>query len=368
MSNNFSVKIYIEDIDELIDNWKKLENKCNTILFQSSSWFESWYENIFDKKQISLRVYCIYNNTNLEPEIIIPLIIKKKFNLKICEFFNQNLSDYNSVLIKKNTKLNLTDIWNNICQDLKKNCDLIHFERLPNKINLLSNDLKIFDNKIIKNRSYINFSIKKNIDFSKLQEKLPSNLIRKERKLNRIIDWNYQNMNNLINNVNLIDFFNLKVKQYKRTGARNIFNENTKNFYKYFFKNKSQIKPFMSAIVEKKTDKIIAGTFSFVYKNTFFWLFPVYDNNYKKCSPGLIYLKHLFDDLRNNYDINQFDFGAGDEGYKLLLSNEKIYLYDYYKYFSTKGLIFKLLYKLFYFVKNNQFSRPLLMKIYSMLR
>jgi len=53
------------------------------------------------------------------------------------------------MLVKRGCQLNNLDIWNNLIDDLKKNCDLIHFERLPNEINGINNDLKFFNNKII---------------------------------------------------------------------------------------------------------------------------------------------------------------------------------------------------------------------------
>ena len=367
MSNNFSVKIFNEINDELLNNWMFLEKNSNISLFQSLSWFESWYENIFDKTKNILRVYCFYNKIK-EPEVIFPLIIKKKFNLKICEFFNQNLSDYNYMLVKRGCQLNNLDIWNNLIDDLKKNCDLIHFERLPNEINGINNDLKFFNNKIIKKKSYINFSNGQNIEFLTLQKQLPSNLKRKEGNLNKVIDFCYNNIKATNYNDFMTSLFNLKIKQYKRTGARNIFTDEIICFYNHFFKKHTDIKPFLSAIVEKNSNKIIAGTFSFIYKSTFFWLFPVYDNYYKKFSPGLIYMKYLFSDLSDNYKINQFDFGVGDETYKLTLSNKKIVLYDYYKYFSVNGLFFILIYKVFYSLKNNAFLRPILMKLYSIFK
>lgn len=367
MNDNFYVKIFSENSEDLLNDWGDLENEISISLFQSTSWFESWYGNIYDKTKDILRVYCFYNKKTKKIEVIFPLIIKKKFNLKICEFFNQNLSDYNYMLVKKNCSLNILDIWNNLCNDLKKKCDLIHFERLPNEINCTKNDLNIFNNKIIKKNSHINFANKQNIRFLHLQKQLPTNIKRKERNLSKIKDFYYKNVKDLEYDNFIENLIKLKIEQYNRTGARNIFNEKIISFYKYFFKNNTKVKPFLSALVEKKTEKIIAGTFSFIFRDTFFWLFPVYDINYKKFSPGLIYLKYLFNDLGENYKINLFDFGAGDEEYKLNLSNKKILLYDFHKVFTQKGIIFILIYKILYFFKNNSFSRSILMKLNSII-
>lgn len=368
MKSNFYVKIFNEDCEDLLSDWKEIENENNFTLFQSTSWFKSWHENIYDKKKHILRIYCFYNNKTKKPELIFPLTIKKKFNLKICEFFNQNLSDYNYMIVKKNCSLNMLDVWNTLQNDLKKYCDLIHFERLPDEINFIKNDLKIFNNKKIKKNSYLNCLGEENVKISRLQKKLPSNLKRKERNLNKTGDFYYKNIKDLNYNDFMKNLFDLKIAQYKRTGARNIFNEKIISFYMYFFKNNFEIKPFFSALVDKKTAKIIAGTFSFIYRDTFFWLFPVYDINYKKFSPGLIYLKYLFNDLDENYKISLFDFGSGDEKYKLSLSNRKIFLYDYYKGFNILGIAFILIYKIYSFFKNNSFSRPILMKLHSIIR
>lgn len=214
----------------------------------------------------------------------------------------------------------------------------------------------------------MNIEERQNIDFEILNNKLPSNLSRKIRKLKKKTEFSYLK-NSISNSKKFFDeIINLKIKQYDRTGARNIFSNKVKNFYKYFINNNCLIKPFVSIILDENKNRIISGNYSLIYNNTFFWLFPVYNNKYKYFSPGQIYLKNLFDELKSDYNLKEFDFGAGNETYKINLSNNVINLFSYYKSLSLKGLVFKIIYGFYYNLKNNHVLRPILMKLFAYIK
>ena len=69
-------------------------------------------------------------------------------------------------------------------------------------------------------------------------------------------------------------------------------------------------------------DKIIAVHMGSVYKKKMLYLFPTYDNQYSKYSPGNILLYNLMKNFFINGGI-EFDFTTGNESYKIKLSNIK---------------------------------------------
>ena len=72
-----------KEIDEFLKkDWKILEKKNNSLIFQKLSWNLSWLRE--NKKNENLSIIIVYKND--EPKIIFPFCIVKKFNFKIRTF------------------------------------------------------------------------------------------------------------------------------------------------------------------------------------------------------------------------------------------------------------------------------------------
>ena len=81
-------------------------------------------------------------------------------------------------------------------------------------------------------------------------------------------------------------------------------------------------------------NEIIAAHSGYVYNNICYYLFPVYNINYHKYSPGKILLKKIIDDSKSN-SLDYFDLTIGDEDYKKKLFKQQIlfcYSLTSYKY------------------------------------
>ena len=93
-------------------------------------------------------------------------------------------------------------------------------------------------------------------------------------------------------------------------------------------------------------NEIIAAHSGFVYNNICYYLFPVYDVNFNKYSPGKILLKKIIDDSKSNL-LDYFDLTIGSENYKKDYSNSKSYSSVVLKSLNLRGylLIFLLNFK-----------------------
>ena len=86
----------------------------------------------------------------------------------------------------------------------------------------------------------------------------------------------------------------------------------------------------------KINGKIVSSHIGYKFEKKFYYIFPVYDLNFKKYSTGNILLKKLIkNSLISNYEL--FDFTIGDEAYKKLKNKEQI-LFDYLSYNNLRGL------------------------------
>ena len=85
-----------KEIDEFLKkDWKFLEKKNNSLIFQKLSWNLSWLNE--NEKYKNLSIIIVYNND--EPKIIFPFCIVKKFNFKILRWIGYDISDYLGPLV-----------------------------------------------------------------------------------------------------------------------------------------------------------------------------------------------------------------------------------------------------------------------------
>ena len=88
-------------------------------------------------------------------------------------------------------------------------------------------------------------------------------------------------------------------------------------------------------------DEIIAAHSGFIYKNTCYYLFPVYKEAYKKYSPGKILLKKIIDDSKLK-SLQYFDLTIGSENYKKNYSNNELCSGIFFQSVNLKGYLYIL--------------------------
>ena len=83
-------------------------------------------------------------------------------------------------------------------------------------------------------------------------------------------------------------------------------------------------------------NEIIAAHSGYIYENKFYYLFPVYNIDYRKYSPGKILLKKIIDDSKLN-SFEYFDLTIGSEDYKKNYSNHNFNSAIFMKALNFKG-------------------------------
>lgn len=349
--NNFQIKIFKSLTEELKSNWEELEKNSLHYIFQTFEWQKLWLEKkIEHKHNIINYTILIYENKKLI--MILPLNIENTYKIKTLRWSGFPFSDYNVPLIIKNKKILKEDffiIWKLILESLQ-DCDCVVLDNQPEKILDLDNPFYYFLNKKINNEYYgislnKDFEIKKNeLDNIKYQTnrlgkfgKLVFKIAKDESEKKKILDYIIQH----------------KSKQYINTRAWNLFKE---RFNKEFFLLSNLIMNNKSYITYMKiNDEIIAAHSGYIYQNICYYLFPVYNLDYYKYSPGKILLKKIIDESRLN-SIDYFDLTIGSENYKKKYSNYKFNSASVFHALSLKGnfyiylLKFKALLKKFKFL------------------
>ena len=322
---------------ELKEKWYQLEKESQISFFQTYDWQEYWY-NICG---VNLDLYIILFYKNEELVSILPLNIKKSF-LKILNWNGFPFSDYNQPILKTNYHLKLND-FKFIISQLREivKFDNIHF---INNINphYLDDTIKI------NNISY-QLMFTRNEQQHNIIQKLKNKIKYEYRKLK--INYNLEiNLNPTKHEKkNILNFFiTQKTKQLNRTNAWNYLNiKKYKNYINNLLDYNNKNITFSCLKIE---NKIISAHIGYVYNNIFYYIFPVYDNDYKKYSPGNILLCELLENCQTE-NFKSFDFTIGSEAYKTKLNNKSCEIIEYISSETILGYTYYFLIKLKIFLK-----------------
>ena len=220
------------------------------------------------------------------------------------------------------------------CRRNKKNYNCIFLENQPelikNQQNPFFSNLKTFEANI-----YLGINLK-NFSANKINQL--SDINYQKNRLRKMGDLKFSFVKNKNEKKKVLKFIiKNKITQYKKTNAWNVFEINA--YKKFFIQCNLKLNTNLSYLTLDK--KIIAAHSGYIYDKTFYYLFPTYDFDYKKYSPGKILLHYLIENCVEK-KLNYFDFTIGSEDYKRNWFNNKMKSCMTLKSIDTIGLLYIL--------------------------
>lgn len=304
-------------------------------VFQSFHWFDNCCKYIHPESEI----FCImcYENQNLVA--IAPFHIVTSKNEKVLTFAGGNLTDYNTILIKKGAVIN--EVCKLILETLNQNIGLkFNMIRLnhirDNQYEFencfgVNSDLKLSE---IEQELAMAIELPESVEaFNQLlQKKYLSKIHYYKRRLLRNTNIHFQMLfqhNTLDDYIawfsyhkkNLWDRFKVNIPQEMREGS-----------YFSFLKKILEVKLASEEVllpVIKEDEKILASGIYFKKNQTLFKYIQSWDYDLKSYNIGTILDWHMIQyGLNNGYKI--FDLGRGAEEYKYKFSAKEIKLKNYF--------------------------------------
>lgn len=334
-------KIRSSFTNELENEWTHLSKLNNPSLFQTFNWQSTWCEYI--QKQLrgnSLLIISIYYNQKIIG--ILPFEKITKFRINILNLTGYPFADYCDCLLdldflksKKDIKIKIQKFILNL-----KDIDLLIFD----KINQGSHFYFLFDNYKLDKKGYKSYQlVGDNIQNDLIPKKFYLDTNRQIKRLNLLGKLSFKIAMSISEKEKVFEFFyEHKQKQLISSKSWNYLKNGTyKNFLqKLFISNKSHLSYL------ELDDKIISAHLGYITEKRLSYLFPCYDQEFSKFSPGNILLFKLIDFFFKN-DGQVFDFTIGNEDYKLRLSNKINEMF--YKNISLTffGKLFKIFYEIF---------------------
>ena len=326
--------------NDLHNEWSHLSKLNNLSLFQTLKWQSLWCEIIQSQlKESTLFIISIYYNQKIIG--ILPFEKKRKFKLKILNLTGYPFADYCDCLLdldflksKNNIKIEIQKLILNL-----KDVDLLIFD----KINRESHFYFLFDNYKFNRKDYSSYHILRNNNQDDLiPKKFNSDTNRQIKRLNLLGKLSFKIATDIWEKEKIFDFFyKHKQNQLIESKSWNYLNNKTyKTFLqKLFISNDSHLSYLIL------DDKIISAHLGFIIEKKLFYLFPCYDQEYSKYSPGNILLIKLIEIFFKN-DGQVFDFTIGNEDYKLRLSNTINEILYKNISLTISGKIFNVFYKI----------------------
>ncbi len=338
---NYEIKIFDSYSKELVTHWEEFEKQAYHHIFQTLKWQKLWYEKQQEYRyKIKNYTILIYENDKLI--MILPMIIKNFYSIKILSWSGFPFSDYNIPLIIKDKEFQEDDfkiVWKNILNKIQ-NFDCIVLDNQPENIFKKKNPFYYFLNNRI-NNEYYGIKLKKEFEIKKNELdniRYQINRLKKLGKLEFKIASDFNEKKKVIEYI-----IQHKSKQYNNTKAWNLFKQ---KFNRDFFISSNLTLDDEAYITYMEINKkIIAAHSGYIYKNICYYLFPVYNLEYKKYSPGKILLKKIIDDSKSNF-LDYFDLTIGPENYKKNYSNNKQNSSIFLESINFKGSCLVFLFKL----------------------
>lgn len=339
------IKIKKEFDYDLKNEWEDLQKNSNINFFQTFKWQKYWSQKCGNNIENIITLF--YKNGELVS--ILPLNIKKKKFIKILNWNGFPFSDYNQPIIKNNQKLKSEDFKFIISQIyLNYKFDNVHL------LNCINGDY-LKDNKFASNKLSKLIFFKDETD-SKIIQNLNKKINYEENRLKKNFKYE-QYVDTKKNKKEIIDFFIIeKNKQLIRTRAWNYLKFEQYKKYIYDLIEFDEKNLCFSCL--KINDKIISSHIGYKFNKNYYYIFPVYDLDYKKYSPGNILLYKLIENYRLK-KFYTFDFTIGNELYKNKLNNFIENIYEYITYKSFLGFFYYIKIKLKMFIKMLFFKKNL---------
>jgi len=332
--NDLKIEIFETFSEQLKKHWLEFEKKSDHHFFQTLKWQKLWFEHQKLKNK-SITNYSIIVTELDEIIMIAPFNIDYSGGIKKLKWSGFPFSDYNCPLLRTGKKISreqFKNIWKLILNNSNKDFDCVILKNQPE--NILNNKNPFF---YLRGQKIFNkyFGIKLNKNF-KFEKKEQTNIDYQINRLNRYGEISFKLVENTEDLKKILQFIiEHKSKQYDKTGAWNLFK---KNLYRdLFISSGLELKESVYVTYLTFNKKIIAAHFGYIYNKMCYYLFPVYDYDFNKYSPGKILLKMIIDDCISN-SIDYFDFTIGLENYKKKLSNYENKASFYFKSYNLRGL------------------------------
>ena len=325
------------------DAWIELQKDAYCLGFQQYNWLSAVWETVGHTRSLQLAIVLVSDNSG-RPMMLVPLAERRRNGLRVLEFIDYELCDYNAPLVRREFIHHLghsgfKQLWKKILDHIGP-VDAIHLEKMPPLIGEAENPFLQLSAR--QHTSTFQASLAGGFDsFTKRRPtKFMRNLRRSGRNLEKLGKVELTEASNPDEALAILDrMLTLKSARCRVTGADNIFDSDPgyAEFYRVLCRR--ELGGLVSIGSLTADGRFVAGNLGLVFGNRFCGLIQASDyDNFGSHSPGgLLVLEVIRQFCERGFEI--LDFSLGSEAYKVDWTDETTPLYRHDQGLTPLGKI-----------------------------
>jgi CelD/BcsL family acetyltransferase involved in cellulose biosynthesis len=327
------------------------ERDLQMYIFQSREFLEIWASTLGKANSIESFLLVVRNNSG-EPVLYLPLVIEKKFNLRILCFMDCGVVDYNAPILKAGLSLSpqeFKSLWERVLA-LLPGFDVIDLTKIAGDVSGAVNPLTYLD--CTSHRESGHSLLLKGPGAAaggSTSAGLRRKLDREYRKIAErgAVEFIVKPAGDLVGAVTE-KLFALKRQKYMQTKISDFLAmPGVADFYRAVAGAEIG---HLSALLIDQT--VVSAHLGYIGRGRFYYILPAYDEAFGQHRPGHLLLRELID--RSAQQENEtFDFGVGDEAYKATWADHHLPLYDHEYAMTTAGKVYLQMRRVRRFVKSS---------------
>jgi CelD/BcsL family acetyltransferase involved in cellulose biosynthesis len=313
------------------DAWIDLQQEALCLGFQQYNWLSAVWETVGQTRSAQLALVLVSDETG-KPVMLIPLVERRRNGLRVLEFIDYDLCDYNAPLVRREFIHELghsgfRQLWKKILSQAGP-ADAVRLEKMPPLIDDVENPFLQLN--VQQEHQTFQTSLADGFDaFTKRRSaKFMRNLRRSGRNLEKLGKVELTDATDLEQALALLDeMIRLKSIRCKATDADNIFDTDPAYGEFYRIMCRRELGGIVSVGSLTVDGHFVAAHLGLVFHDRFCGLLQASDfENYGPHSPGGLLVLEL---IRQSCDRGTqiFDFSLGSEAYKVDWTDETMPLY-----------------------------------------
>jgi CelD/BcsL family acetyltransferase involved in cellulose biosynthesis len=349
---DFGIRIAAPEADFIVDvatdlslampQWEELE-PLGTV-FQTRAWLLPWYRIIAPRFHASPLFVTVSNQPTGRPVMFFPLCLRRKRGLRIVEFADLGVCDYNAPIMAAGLALNaetMGSIWTEICRRLPP-ADIVRFTKMPEfssrcQVPLVQLDwmqrmeLRSWTVPLPKTRDEYDKTILRPGDRKELR--------RKRRNLSETLG--HVTFGTASTETGQHEIFAALRRQrqnrFKDCGRWDILDDPT--FFRFYETVALKSQDGIASLSALRTgDTPVATLFALVHNGGYCLLMHSFDLGLERLSPGIVAIDHMMSSAIES-GLACFDFTIGNEIYKRRFGTKTGLLYEGLYPLSAKGRV-----------------------------
>ncbi|MBV1696815.1 MAG: GNAT family N-acetyltransferase [Hyphomicrobiales bacterium] len=325
--------------------WPSIADASSVLMhvYQSREFLDVWMNTVGDA-HCAQSFLVVVKHRQHGPVFYLPLVVEKKFNIRLLRFMDAGVSDFNAPIVVPGVELTrqeFTAIWPMILARLPK-VDAIDLQKISTNVMGSTNPLTYLD---CVPHGTSGHAINLGVISSNLNA--PTSVARLRKKLRR----DFRRLGQLGETVFLINpspaeadeifttLIKFKRQKYMATTGRDFLAmPGIRRFYREMAAPR-HIGGLSHISALTCGGKVVSAHLGFTGHGCFYYTFPAYDPAYRQYSVGHILLQHLIDQCRAD-GYATFDLGEGDAPYKAKLATHELPLRDHEHALNAAGLLY----------------------------